>query len=65
MFLDTCSWAPRQHRAASRDSEQEDVEVGDKTEIRAAIKCISLIFRELLEDKNAVLLQFKMRLMKL
>ena len=53
MFLDTCSWAPRQHRAASRDSEQEDDEVNDKAEIRAAIKHISLIFREPLESKNA------------
>ena len=55
VFLDTCSWAPRQLRAASRDSEQEDDKIDDKAEIRAAIEHISSIFREPLEAKNACL----------
>ena len=54
VFLDTCSWAPRQRRAANSDSEQEEDE-DDKEEIRAAVEHISSIFREPLEAKNACL----------
>ena len=52
-FLDTCSWAPRQCRAANSDSEQEEED--DKAEIRAAAEHIASVFTEPLEAKNAFL----------
>ena len=57
MFVDTRIWvAPRKVPTTESDSEcEEEVEVDDKAEMRAAAEYIVSIFREPLEAKGACL----------